>query len=469
MAYSALDLQDTIVALATPAGAGAIGIVRLSGPQAITLLNPLFRAKNLTQVDSHTLHLGYLRDEQGVVLDQVLVSIFKAPNSYTRENVVEISCHGSRYIQQQVIELCLRQGARLAREGEFTLRAFLNGQLDLSQAEAVADLIAAESAAAHQLALRQMRGGFSDEIQRLREQLIHFAAMIELELDFGEEDVEFANRQALEQLVLELTQLIKQLLDSFQLGNAIKNGVPTVLAGRPNAGKSTLLNALLKEERAIVSDIAGTTRDTIEAILTIEGVQFRLIDTAGIREATDQIEAIGVQKTLEQVAKSSILVYVYDAAALPPSAVQADLQQLQREGLSIVLVANKHDLPPHPALQTPTEQALQTQLAEQFPILHLSAKTQTHIDTLRQQLAQSAQLHALSTNATIVTNARHYSALHSALDSLHAVLSGLDQGISSDFLALDIRHALHHLGEITGEISTDDLLGHIFSKFCIGK
>lgn len=469
MAYSALDLQDTIVALATPAGAGAIGIVRLSGKDAIALVNAHFRAKDLTQVDSHTLHLGYLRNEEGVVLDQVLVSVFRAPHSYTRENVVEVSCHGSRYIQQQLLELFIRRGARLAREGEFTLRAFLNGQLDLSQAEAVADLIAAESEAAHQLALSQMRGGFSDEIQRLRERLIHFASMIELELDFGEEDVEFANRDDLEKLVLDITQLIKQLLDSFQLGNAIKNGVPTVLAGRPNAGKSTLLNALLREERAIVSDIAGTTRDTIEAVLTIQGVQFRLIDTAGIREATDQIEAIGVQRTLEQVAKSSILVYVYDAAQLPPSAVQADLQQLERPGLSILLVANKHDLPPHPDAAHPDEQALQAELAERYPILHLSAKEQTHMDHLRHQLAQAAELHALSTNATIVTNSRHYGALHAALESLNSVLSGLDMGITGDFLAMDIRHALNHLGEITGQISTDDLLGNIFSRFCIGK
>lgn len=469
MAYSALDLQDTIVALATPAGAGAIGIVRLSGKDAIALLNPLFRAKDLTQVDSHTLHLGYVRNEDGVVLDQVLVSVFKGPNSYTKENVVEVSCHGSRYIQRQLIELLIRRGARLAREGEFTLRAFLNGQLDLSQAEAVADLIAAESAAAHQLALQQMRGGFSDEIQRLRERLIHFASMIELELDFGEEDVEFANRNELERLVLEITQLIKRLLDSFQLGNAIKNGVPTVLAGRPNAGKSTLLNALVREERAIVSDIAGTTRDTIEAVLTIEGVQFRLIDTAGIREATDQIEAIGVQRTLEQVAKSSILVYVYDVAVLPPSAVQADLEQLQREGLSIILVANKHDLPSHPALTQPQEQAIQQQLSEQYTLLPLSAKEQTAIDQLRLQLAQAAELHALTSNATIVTNSRHYAALHAALESLNAVLSGLEMGMTGDFLAMDIRHALHHLGEITGEISTDDLLGNIFSRFCIGK
>lgn len=469
MAYQLVDLQDTIVALATPSGAGAIGIVRLSGAHAISIVNALFRAKDLEQVDSHTLHLGYIREEQDKVVDQVLVSVFKAPHSYTKENVVEVSCHGSRYIQQQLIELFIRQGARLAREGEFTLRAFLNGQLDLSQAEAVADLIAAESEAAHQLALRQMRGGFSDQIQELRQELLHFASMIELELDFGEEDVEFANREDLKGLIENITQLIKKLLDSFQLGNVIKNGVQTVLAGRPNAGKSTLLNALLKEERAIVSDIAGTTRDTIEALLNIKGVPFRLIDTAGIREATDQIEAIGVQKTLEQVAKSAILIYVYDHAQLPPSAVLADLQQLQQDNLQLLLVANKADLPPNPITQTPEELAILAQLQANFAHLPLSAQNQTGLSALETALSDLVSLGQLQNDQSIVSNSRHYAALRDALESLDAVLMGLDSGITGDFLAMDIRHALNALGEITGEISTDDLLGNIFSRFCIGK
>lgn len=469
MAYQLVDLQDTIVALATPSGAGAIGIVRLSGANAISIVNALFRAKDLEQVDSHTLHLGYIREEQDKIVDQVLVSVFKAPHSYTKENVVEVSCHGSRYIQQQLIELFIRQGARLAREGEFTLRAFLNGQLDLSQAEAVADLIAAESEAAHQLALRQMRGGFSDQIQELRQELLHFASMIELELDFGEEDVEFANREDLKGLIENITQLIKKLLDSFQLGNVIKNGVQTVLAGRPNAGKSTLLNALLKEERAIVSDIAGTTRDTIEALLNIKGVPFRLIDTAGIREATDQIEAIGVQKTLEQVAKSAILIYVYDSAQLPPSAVLADLQQLQQENLQLLLVANKADLPPNPITQTPEELAILAQLQANFAHLPLSAQQQTGLPALETALSELVSLGQLQNDQSIVSNSRHYAALRDALESLDAVLMGLDSGITGDFLAMDIRHALNALGEITGEISTDDLLGNIFSRFCIGK
>jgi tRNA modification GTPase len=469
MAYQFVDLQDTIVALATPTGAGAIGVVRLSGPEAIRIVNAQFRAKDLAAVDSHTLHLGYLRDEQQKIIDQVLISVFHGPNSYTKENVVEVSCHGSRYIQQQLIELFIRQGARLAREGEFTLRAFLNGQLDLSQAEAVADLIAAESEAAHQLALRQMRGGFSDQIQQLRQELLHFASMIELELDFGEEDVEFANRAELQGLIEKITSLIKRLLDSFQLGNVIKHGVQTVLAGRPNAGKSTLLNALLKEERAIVSDIAGTTRDTIEALLNIQGVSFRLIDTAGIREATDQIEAIGVQKTLEQVAKSAILLYVYDSAQLPPSAVLADLQQLQADNLQLLLVANKADLVPDSITQTPEELAVQAQLEANYKILPLSAQQQTGLAPLEAALSDLVSLGQLQNDQSIVSNSRHYAALRSALESLDSVLMGLDAGITGDFLAMDIRHALNALGEITGEISTDDLLGNIFSRFCIGK
>ncbi|MGH1335133.1 MAG: tRNA uridine-5-carboxymethylaminomethyl(34) synthesis GTPase MnmE [Aureispira sp.] len=469
MAYQLVDLQDTIVALATPTGAGAIGVVRLSGPEALNIVNAQFRTKDLLAVDSHTIHLGYIRDEQNKVVDQALVSVFKAPNSYTKENVIEVSCHGSRYIQQQLIELFIRRGARLAREGEFTLRAFLNGQLDLSQAEAVADLISAESEAAHQLALRQMRGGFSDQIQNLRQQLLHFASMIELELDFGEEDVEFANRDDLKGLIEKITSLIKRLLDSFQLGNVIKHGVQTVLAGRPNAGKSTLLNALLKEERAIVSDIAGTTRDTIEALLNIKGVSFRLIDTAGIREATDQIEAIGVQKTLEQVAKSAILIYVYDSALLPPSAIQADLLQLQKEDLQLLLVANKTDLTPDPSTQTPAEQAILAELTAKHALLSLSAQQKTGLDPLEAALSDLVSLGQLQNDQSIVSNSRHYAALRAALESLDSVLMGLEAGITGDFLAMDIRHALNSLGEITGEISTDDLLGNIFSRFCIGK
>lgn len=477
--YNQIDLQDTIVALATPAGSGAIGIIRLSGANAIAIVNQVFKTKNLEKVPSHTIHLGYIRDEQSKIIDQALVSVFKAPSSYTKENVVEVSCHGSRYIQQQLLELFARKGARMAREGEFTMRAFLNGQMDLSQAEAVADLISAESEAAHQMALSQMRGGFSDEIKKLRHELIHFASMIELELDFGEEDVEFADRDDLKELVSKILFIIKRLLDSFQLGNAIKHGVNTVIAGRPNAGKSTLLNALLNEDRAIVSDIAGTTRDTIEEILNIKGVQFRLIDTAGIREATDQIEAIGVEKTMEQVAKSAILVYVYDLMNMTPPEVLQDIQSLEKEGMQILIIANKYDAflamnktsvaVQEKRYQTTKWQLIDKQLNDQYTCLNLSAKDKTNLDQLQNTLFDLVASGETSNDTSIVSNSRHYAALQAALESLDSVMNGLEIGITGDFLAMDIRHALNYLGEITGEISTDDLLGNIFSRFCIGK
>lgn len=475
--YNQIDFQDTIVALATPAGMGAIAVIRLSGDQAISIVNAHFKAKNLEEVASHTVHLGYIRNEENRIIDQVLVSIFKNPHSYTKENVVEISCHGSRFIQQQLLELFVRQGARLAREGEFTLRAFLNGQMDLSQAEAVADLIAAESESAHQLALHQMRGGFSQEIHKLREELIHFASMIELELDFGEEDVEFADRDDLKELVNRILQIIKRLLDSFQLGNAIKNGVSTVIAGRPNAGKSTLLNALLNEERAIVSSIAGTTRDTIEEILNIQGIQFRLIDTAGIREATDQIEAIGVEKTYQKIAQSAILVYVYDITDLSPFEVASDLQQLEREGMNIIVIANKWDdycyRDDHHALDKKYFEkdwvAKEQELRNNYNCINLSAKEKTDIDTLKNKLFELVSSGSTQNQDAIVSNTRHYAALQLAFESLSSVLDGLDSGITGDFIAMDIRHALNYLGEILGQVSSDDLLGNIFSKFCIGK
>lgn len=465
--YNHIDLQDTIVALATPSGSGAIGVVRLSGNAAMTIVNQVFRAKDLTQVASHTIHLGYVRNEDQKIIDQCLVSVFHNPHSYTKEDVVEVSCHGSRFIQQQLIELFVRLGARVAREGEFTLRAFLNGQMDLSQAEAVADLINAESEAAHQMAMHQMRGGFSDAIAQLREQLIHFASLIELELDFGEEDVEFANRQDLKDLVNEIQKLLKKLLDSFQLGNAIKNGVATVIAGRPNAGKSTLLNALLNEQRAIVSEIAGTTRDTIEEMLNIKGVHFRIIDTAGIREATDQIEAIGVEKTLEQVAKSAILVYLYDMTQLTPTEVLADIETLQKDNLKTLVIANKFDQ--YQALGNPAIDPQLAELQEKYNCITISAKEKLNIDLLQEALFDLVASGNIHNGDTIVSNSRHYEALQHAMDSLDAVLHGLSIGITGDFLAMDIRHCLHYLGEITGNISSDDLLGSIFSRFCIGK
>ncbi|MEM6723049.1 MAG: tRNA uridine-5-carboxymethylaminomethyl(34) synthesis GTPase MnmE [Bacteroidota bacterium] len=450
-----IQLSETIVAQATAPGVGAISVLRLSGPKAIELADTAFYGKSLLKQESHTIHFGTIRDEQGQILDEVLVSLFVAPRSYTRENVVEISCHGSPYIVQQVLQYLIRLGARMANPGEFTLRAFLNGAMDLSQAEAVADLIASNSQASHSIAMQQMRGGFSNEIQALRQELIDFASLIELELDFSEEDVEFADRSQLVQLVGKIRQLLKALIDSFQLGNVIKEGVSTVIAGRPNAGKSTLLNALLNEERAIVSEIAGTTRDTIEEILNIRGIQFRLIDTAGIRDASDQIEAIGVEKTMQKIQASSLLVYVYDAAELSESEVAEDLKKLERENLKALVIANKSDL---------TEEVPQ---ADHW--LSISAKEGIHVNQVKEALYKAVVNHEMALDQTVVANVRHYDALQSAERSLATVLHSLEGGISGDLVAMDIRHALRFLGEITGEISTDDLLGNIFSRFCIGK
>ena len=482
------NLSDTIVALATPSGVGAIGVIRLSGPEAITIADAVFPGKKLAEQPTHTLHYGTIRNDAGRVLDEVVVSLFVGPKSYTGEHVVEISCHGSNYILQEVIQLLIEKGARMAEPGEFTLRAFLNGRMDLSQAEAVADLIASSSASSHKLAMQQMRGGFSSEIQALRQKLIDFASLIELELDFGEEDVEFANRDDLRELVNKLRGLLQQLMDSFRLGNAIKNGVNTVIAGRPNAGKSTLLNALLNEERAIVSDIAGTTRDVIEEVLNIKGVQFRIIDTAGIREAEDTIEAMGVERTLEKVRQSSVLIYVFDVVAMQPEDVHADLERLYQPGLHILVVANKMDMNPYTKREHFLEVGSRKSEVEgrksengkedtsEFPIpisqlewVPVSAINKMNIPHLKDKLYEAVISEKVSLDETIVTNARHFQALQRADQSLADVLKGMDQHVTSDFVAMDIRQALHHLGEITGEISTDDLLGNIFANFCIGK
>jgi tRNA modification GTPase len=648
MGYSAHNLSDTIVALATPQGVGAIGVIRLSGPAAISIVDETFKGKKLAEQPSHTVHFGTIRDEENKVLDEVLVTLFVAPRSYTGENVVEVSCHGSDFIIQELMRLFIRKGARLAQPGEFTMRAFLNGQMDLSQAEAVADLIASSSAGSHELAMQQMRGGFSNEIAALRQQLIDFASLIELELDFGEEDVEFANREDLRELVEKIQGVLRQLIQSFQLGNVIKQGVNTVIAGRPNAGKSTLLNALLNEERAIVSEIPGTTRDTIEEVLNIKGIQFRLIDTAGIREAEDAIEAIGVAKTMEKVRLSSLLVYVFDVVDTSPAEVRADLAKLVTPGMHVLVVANKMDLNPYTKWEdygsspgpssrggeirreeiaygssfgsasslkgvvagkwetasgriykllkekaremrknpTDAEAALWIHLRReqiencefrrqhvignfipdfvcldrklileidggyhQLPEVQLSDKERTAIleemgyrvlrfknetifndlgsvlNTIRQALQEPLPIdiraaasppreegpglpaseaaeqagveqnnwvpiiaregmnvpylkdklyeavlaEKVSLDDTIVSNARHYEALEKSYEALAAVLEGMATGVTSDFIAMDIRRSLHHLGEITGEISTDDLLGNIFGKFCIGK
>jgi len=454
--------EDTIVALATPNGVGAIAVIRLSGPDAIIIADKVFKGKELGKQASHTIHFGAVVDRD-IILDEVLASIFVAPKSYTRENVVELSCHASPYIIESIIRLLIKQGARAAKPGEFTLRAFINGQLDLSQAEAVADLIASNSKASQQVAMQQLRGGYSSELKQLREQLVNFASLIELELDFSEEDVEFANRAQLKQLIIDISKMIGKLVQSFELGNAIKSGVNTVIAGRPNAGKSTLLNALLNEERAIVSHIAGTTRDTIEEVLNINGINFRLIDTAGLREATDTIEAIGVKKTLEKISQSALLLYVFDAQLLTNAEVQEDINNLVHGGIPVLAVANKIDLLPRQQLQADFS------LTANVKLTTVSAREKQHIDQLKQDIYNSVVQGQVAGDETLVTNIRHLEALQKTEQALSRVLSGIDNPLTSDFLALDIKQALHYLGEITGIVTTDDLLDNIFSKFCIGK
>ena len=450
--------EETIVALATPNGIGAIGVIRLSGPDAIKIINTVFKGKDLEHQDTHTIHFGTVRDGENII-DEVLVSLFVAPKSYTKENVVEISCHGSKYIIDRIIKLLIKQGARLAKAGEFTLRAFLNGGLDLSQAEAVADLIASNSKASHQLAMQQMRGGFSNELKTLREQLIHFASMIELELDFGEEDVEFANRDDLRRLILLLHKNISHLIQSFDLGNVIKNGVPVVIAGKPNVGKSTLLNALLNEERAIVSEIAGTTRDTVEDEINIKGINFRFIDTAGIRETQDIIEAKGVERTFEKIKTSAVVLYLFDAKETNEEELNQILTDLKavinQNNSTLIVIANKVDI--HPLNYA------------NHTILQISAKEKVNLQLLEDALLDAVNLNLLNSDEVIVSNIRHLEALQKTEDALNRVLNGIDNPITSDFLALDIKQALHYLGEIVGTVTTDDLLENIFSKFCIGK
>jgi len=465
------NISDTIIALSTPPGSGAIGVIRLSGPGTIKVVDEVFYGRNLTKVEGNTVHFGKIKDENDKMIDECLATVFKAPRSYTKEDVIEISCHGSSYIIEQIIQLFLRKGVRHAERGEFTLRAFMNGQLDLSQAEAVADLIASNNEGSHELAMKQMRGGFSDEIADLRQELIDFAALIELELDFGEEDVEFADRGRLETLVAKIKDVIKKLIDSFHLGNVIKNGVATVIAGRPNAGKSTLLNAMLNEERAIVSDIAGTTRDTIEESLNINGINFRLIDTAGIRKAQDEIEKIGVDKTMEKISESTVVVYVFDVWESKPQDLWDDVDRFLEgskvltSGSKQLFIANKMDLNPY----TKPEEYYKEGLISSDNLISASALNKMNIDAIKDLLHKTVIDNPELMDQTIVSNSRHYDALHKAYESLDAVLNGLTGGMTGDFIAMDIRQALHHLGEITGEIYTDDLLDSIFTRFCIGK
>ena len=459
--------KDTIIALATASGVGAIAIIRLSGKKAISLVDAQFNSvskKRLKDQKSHTIQLGYIIEGKKE-LDEVLVSVFKAPNSYTGDDVVEISCHGSPYIQQEIIQLFLRKGCRIANPGEFTLRAFLNGKLDLSQAEAVADLIASDSEASHQIAMQQMRGGFSSEIKQLRDELLNFASLIELELDFAEEDVEFANRRQFQDLIQRITNVLKRLIDSFAIGNVIKNGIPITIIGEPNVGKSTLLNALLNEEKAIVSEIAGTTRDAIEDEMTIGGINFRFIDTAGIRDTEDIVESIGIRKTFEKIEQAQVVVMLIDAMVLVAEVdkVKNEIAQIQNKHplKPLIIVANKVDTIDKNALSD-----LETQISN---LLLLSAKTGEGLEGLKYKLLEFVNTGALRNNDTIITNSRHYDALLKALEEIHKVQEGLDANLSGDLLAIDIRQALYHFGEITGEITSDDLLGNIFANFCIGK
>ncbi|WP_426059306.1 tRNA uridine-5-carboxymethylaminomethyl(34) synthesis GTPase MnmE [Hymenobacter sp. B1770] len=468
--------SDTIVALSTPPGAGALAVIRLSGSAAITITASVFSKKSLAEAGGHTLHYGTIRDpDGGAILDEVVAALYRSPRSFTREDVVEISCHGSDYVVRQVLALLLRQGARLAEAGEFTKRAFLNGALDLAQAEAVADLIASDSALSHRVALNQLRGGFSQELRDLRARLIKFAALLELELDFGEEDVEFADRTGLARLLAEVRGVVAGLLRSFELGNVIKNGITAVIAGRPNAGKSTLLNALLREERAIVSAIPGTTRDFIEDEVSIDGLRFRFVDTAGLRDnPADEVEAIGVRRTRQRVRQAALLLYLFDLTELTPAEVQAEIQELTTGlDLPVLAVGNKTDLASPEAQNAFAAEFNAAASISQaaVPLVMLAAGQNLGLEALQSALLTQVRGTALenTASATIVTNVRHARALETAAAHLGAVQVGLDSGRGTELLAADLRHALAALGEITGDISSEDLLTSIFTEFCIGK
>ncbi len=469
--FQTMIQNDTIVALASPSGSGAIAVIRVSGAEAISICQSVFSSisgKDISKQKSHTLHLGHIVDGEKVI-DQVLLSIFKGTNSYTGENTIEISCHGSTYIQQQIIQLLLRKGCRMANAGEFTLRSFLNEKMDLSQAEAVADLISSDNEASHQIAMQQMRGGFSNEIKELRQELLNFASLIELELDFAEEDVAFADRTQFRELLNRIEFVLKRLIDSFAVGNVIKNGIPIAIVGEPNVGKSTLLNALLNEERAIVSEIAGTTRDTIEDELVIGGIGFRFIDTAGIRETADIIESLGIRKTFEKIEQAQVVLYLFDSLKFK---VQSSEYILEIEKIKnqfplkpLVAIINKLDLMTEFEIST-IRKELETL---NIKLIFISAKENIGVDDLKNQLLSFVNTGALRNNETIVTNTRHYDSLLKALEEIQKVNFGLQTNISSDLMAIDIREALYHFGMITGEVTNDELLGNIFANFCIGK
>ena len=452
--------KDTIVALATPPGVGAIAVIRLSGNLSFEIIHQLFPAKNLKEQPSHTLHVGYLI-HKNAILDEVVISLFKAPRSYTAEDVIEISCHGSPYIQQQIIDACVESGARLAKPGEFTLRAFLNGKMDLGQAEAVADLIASNTSASHRTALNTMRGKFSEALKDLREQLIKFSALIELELDFSQEDVEFADKTELKIVVSTAIQQTSSLIQSFKLGNVIKNGVSVAIIGKPNAGKSTLLNSLLKEDRAIVSDIPGTTRDTIEEVLNIDGILFRLIDTAGIRNhSTDVIEKSGIEKSIQKMMQANVVLYLFDVNEMSAQELKLISGELKEKGVHHLLVGNKIDA---------KKEELKNKFSSDGSIIFISAKSNQGLEVLKERMIDFVLKDTVPSENVIITNARHYHSLVNVNEALLDILQGLENKIPGDLLALDIRRSLQYLGEITGEITNEDQLDYIFSKFCIGK
>ena len=454
--------QETIVALATPNGLGAISVIRISGLNAISITEKLFQPKGnkkLSNQKSHTVHLGHLI-RNGHELDEVLVTLFKGPHSYTGENTIEISCHGSTYIQQEIIDLFIENGIRVANPGEFTLRAFINGKMDLNQAEAVADLIASENEGSHKLAMEQMKNGFSNDLKKLRAELLHFSSMIELELDFSQEDVEFAERSEFKKLTIKIQSELEKLIDSFKSGNVLKNGISVAIAGKPNAGKSSLLNTLLNEDKAIVSDIPGTTRDSIEDSLVIDGINFRFTDTAGLRETKDVIESKGIEKTKEKINSARILIYLFDSNDTSFKEINSDLESFKREDLSILLVRNKVDL-------KNTNQILINEL-EKFEIIEISANNADSVNLLKKRLINEINILNPYTD-TVISNSRHYEALMNALKAIEEVNIGLKNDISGDLLSVDIRKSIEHLAEITGEITNDDVLGNIFANFCIGK
>lgn len=464
--------EPTITAISTPMGVGAIAVLRLSGKEALSICEKVFRpydkGKRLSEQPANTIHHGVIVSDNNVI-DDVLVSIFRAPHSYTGEDVVEISCHGSILIQQQILELLVRNGATLAKPGEFTLRAFLNGKMDLSQAEAVADLIASSSEAARRVAMEQMRGGFSDKLKLLREQLLHFVSLIELELDFGEEDVEFANRDDLVKLVDSIMTHVDQLIESFALGNVIKNGIPVAIVGKTNVGKSTLLNRLLNEERAIVSEIEGTTRDTIEDVINIKGTLYRFIDTAGLRHTTDTIESLGIERTYKKISLAQIVIVIIDSRNSPEAVVEETSGIINRlaDNQRAIILINKVDLTDAEQVET-----VKQRLSENFkgiPAIEFSAKHGLNTELLTHEIINASIVKETEGGDVIITNTRHYESLLKAQENLTRVKLGLLDNLSGDFLAMDIRQVIHYIGEITGEITTDEVLGSIFSKFCIGK